>query len=163
MYLDKIAQLRNGNAGSDHTKAQSDTVSRLLSALSRIQCVCTFLLMMSAGQARSLAGGAFLRQPHLHCRCPFTACSPGLIAPPSLHMRAGRSRTLAGGEAPAQAAPLLAPQMPQTTAHTITFFANGIFTVDDGELGRTNARVAYLHWHVFQACGGRPVFCWFAL
>ncbi len=46
----------------------------------------------------------------------------------------GRGRTLAG-DAPPQDAPQMpqAPtQPPEQTVHTITFYTNGIFTVDDG-------------------------------
>lgn len=103
------------------------------------------------------------RQLHSHYRCPCTACSPDLVALTTLHKCAGRSRTLAGGEPPAQAAPHVTTQAPQTTTHTITFFANGIFTVDNGERGCTIASMAYLYWHVFEAGGGPPVVCFFDL
>ena len=47
----------------------------------------------------------------------------------------GRARTLANDAAPepAPAAAVAAPQVPEQTVHTITFYTNGIFTVDDGE------------------------------
>ena len=103
------------------------------------------------------------RQPDSHCRCPVTEGSLDLIAPPSLQKCAGRSRTLAGGDPLAQAAPSVASQVPQTTTHTITFYANGIFTVDNGGLGCTSARVAPLCSHVSAACGGHHVLCCFDL
>ena len=47
----------------------------------------------------------------------------------------GRARTLASDAAPepAPAAAAAAPQVPEQAVHTITFYTNGIFTVDDGE------------------------------
>lgn len=47
----------------------------------------------------------------------------------------GTARTLAGDApaAPADEAGPSQPAAPQPVAHTITFYANGIFTVDDGE------------------------------
>ena len=47
----------------------------------------------------------------------------------------GRARTLGADAAPepAPAAAAAAPQVPEQTVHTITFYTNGIFTVDDGE------------------------------
>ena len=46
----------------------------------------------------------------------------------------GRARTLASDAAPepAPAAAAAAPQVPEQAVHTITFYTNGIFTVDDG-------------------------------
>lgn len=43
----------------------------------------------------------------------------------------GRGRTLAG-DAPPQDAPPAPAQVPEQSVHTITFYTNGIFTVDDG-------------------------------
>ena len=47
----------------------------------------------------------------------------------------GRARTLASDAAPepAPAAAAAAAQVPEQAVHTITFYTNGIFTVDDGE------------------------------
>ncbi|CAK0785425.1 hypothetical protein CVIRNUC_008634 [Coccomyxa viridis] len=46
----------------------------------------------------------------------------------------GRARTLASEASPepAPAAAAAAPQVPEQAVHTITFYTNGIFTVDDG-------------------------------
>ena len=47
----------------------------------------------------------------------------------------GQSRTLAGGPAAPPAATPSAPSAPssQPIVHTITFYNDGVFTVDDGE------------------------------
>ena len=47
----------------------------------------------------------------------------------------GQSRTLAGGPAAPPAATPSAPSAPssQPIVHTITFYSDGVFTVDDGE------------------------------
>ena len=58
----------------------------------------------------------------------------------------GRSRTLAGGDAPAEAAAGgggAEEEAPREKAITITFYRNGVFTVDDG--GRGGAAGLGLH------------------
>lgn len=64
----------------------------------------------------------------------------------------GRGRTLAGDapaeeEAPAAQAPA---QAPEQMVHTITFFQNGVFTVDDGE--RAAFHSASFFSHVQKGC-----------
>ena len=46
----------------------------------------------------------------------------------------GRGRTLAGDAPPQEAPTAGGPAPPAQLVHTITFYTNGIFTVNDGEL-----------------------------